>query len=110
MSLRFPLVFWNEPPTLSFTSCIITSNKERILTGTHGGLCVLWVVQKKSSSSSPTTMNNEEEKTITNMDDEFSAEPFAVLYGHESRVTDMAECIYDFAPSVCSGTSSLIII
>jgi len=37
-------------------------------------------------------------------DIQYFAEPFAVLYGHESAVTDMTECIYDFTPSVCSGT------
>ena len=42
-------------------------------------------------------------KTGEEEKEEFSAEPFAVLYGHESRVTDIAECLYDFAPAICSG-------
>ena len=41
---------------------------------------------------------NEDENEL-----QYFAEPFAVLYGHESTVTDMTECVYDFAPSVCSG-------
>jgi len=77
-------VFWNEPPELSFTSCIITKSKDRILTGTHGGLCVLWMVQQKDGT------------------EDYFAEPFAVLSGHECTVTTMTECIYDFVPSVCS--------
>jgi len=139
-------VFWNEPPTLSFTSCLITQNKERILTGTQGGLCVLWVLQRKGSkkgkrrlsdvhalpfNASTSMMKNGENNDsdmIDDHDDEsntsieqqstlsdtslenqqqkeesgYCAEPFAVLYGHESKVTDMAECVYDYTPSVCS--------
>lgn len=95
MSLRFPLVFWNEPPELSFTSCVIIKSKDRIITGTHCGLCVLWVVNKEPTTDdkSPTSENN----------DKCFVEPFAVLSGHECAVTDMTECTFDFAPAVCSG-------
>lgn len=102
-------MFWNEPPELSFTSCVITRSKDRILTGTHGGLCVLWVLQQIDESSVEGTnpVLNEEKK----MDREkYFAEPFAVLSGHECTVTDMTECVFDFAPSVCSGKDHLLVI
>lgn len=37
------------------------------------------------------------------MDIQYYAEPYAVLYGHESTVTDICESMYDFVPAACSG-------
>jgi hypothetical protein len=104
MSLRFPLVFWNEPPELSFTSCVIIKTKDRIITGTHCGLCVLWVVQKETVNDEKLNTGEEERK------ERYSVEPFAVLSGHECAVTAMTECVYDFAPAVCSGKISSTLI
>lgn len=109
MSLRFPLVFWNEPPELSFTSCVIIQSKDRIITGTHCGLCVLWVVQKELPTQNDA--NNQGEKIKIddkNTNEKYFAEPFAVLSGHECAVSDMTECVYDFAPAVCSGMLFII--
>jgi hypothetical protein len=80
MSLKVPFVFWNDAPSLIFTSCFITKSTDRIITGTSGGLCVLWNISKTTH-----------------------VEPFALLSGHESEVVSFTEVVYEFVPCVASG-------
>lgn len=86
MSLKVPFVFWTDVPSFLFTSCFITKSGERIITGTRGGMCVLWSLEKSKLTDS---------KRI--------AEPFALLSGHESEVVCFAEVVYEFVPCVASG-------
>ncbi len=88
-SLRLPLVFFTEnPPILSYTTCYITRNRTRMITGSNGGLCVLWYL-----------MNDMDD----NGKEQVHAEPFAVLHGHETTVVDVCEVVHDFSPSACTG-------
>lgn len=60
---------------------------------------------EQQSTLSDTSLENQQQKEESG----YCAEPFAVLYGHESKVTDMAECVYDYTPSVCSGMLFLVV-
>eukprot|EP00761_Pharyngomonas_kirbyi_P004549 gb/GECH01004554.1/.p1 GENE.gb/GECH01004554.1/~~gb/GECH01004554.1/.p1 ORF type:complete len:1425 (+),score=323.98 gb/GECH01004554.1/:1-4275(+) len=134
MSLRLPLVFWNGPPKLTVTTCIITNTIPRVITGTRGGLCVMWKLGVKDSDSTVVSLgghDNEQDKNIqsntsshdtssnsipnnqshlnqnNNLDlcDINLCEPFAIMRGHETNVTAITECVYDMAHSAASISS-----
>lgn len=88
MSLKVPFVFWTDAPSLIFTSCLITKSLDRIITGTRGGLCVLWNIEKPK---------------LTTTKSRSSVEPFALLSGHESDVVAFTEVVYEFVHCVASG-------
>ena len=74
MSLKSTVIFWNDSaPSFRYTCASII--KDKLVTGTNSGLCVLW--------------NLEQDKYV----------PFSIMYGHQTKVTDLCECSYDSASS-----------
>ncbi|KAL9642833.1 hypothetical protein ABK040_009908 [Willaertia magna] len=81
MSLKHTLVFWNESSPLFRYTCAFNI-KNKLITGTNGGFCVLW--------------NFENNEYI----------PFSLLYGHQTKVTDVCGCSYDGGSNANTPTSN----
>ncbi|KAF0975066.1 hypothetical protein FDP41_005819 [Naegleria fowleri] len=79
MSLKSTIIFWNDsPPSFRYTCASII--KDKLVTGTSTGICVLW--------------NFDQDRYI----------PFSLMYGHQTKVTDLCECSYDSASNSNSNT------
>ncbi|KAG2392614.1 hypothetical protein C9374_011339 [Naegleria lovaniensis] len=80
MSLKSTIIFWNDsPPSFRYTCASII--KDKLVTGTSTGICVLW--------------NFDQDRYI----------PFSLMYGHQTKVTDLCECSYDSASSNSNNNS-----
>ncbi|EFC48976.1 WD-40 repeat-containing protein [Naegleria gruberi] len=74
MSLKNTVIFWNDlPPSFRYTCASVI--KDKLVTGTNSGICVLWNFDQESTSYVP----------------------FSLMYGHQTKVTDCCECSYDSA-------------